>query len=167
MRIVRSWPINPPAHRSGIYDRTSKFYIEKYDLAESEVIWHMGSILLLEWDIYVAPQMLARMRHLIATAPDKVHIAPYKLYPVSTQLQRPVWAHRNIDGEWNLHREQICNLFGFGCVYIPQWVIEEFHLVYDPLSMPFKDDPFSRWHYDNILHDVPVHWEVEVVHCHR
>jgi len=166
---VRSWPTDPPAGRAHVVDDLPRLNIFRHDLATDPRLYTLQQdILLLEWDVALEPLERRRFEQLVAEAPDQVQVAPYRLYPTSTGLSEPVWAHRaGRHGErWISFGEPTCDHFGFGLVYLP-WALVLRYLEAGPINSQtswFNDSNFSLWHYAQVGRPVPVHWEVRPVH---
>lgn len=124
-------------------------------------------IVIIEWDLAISQEDRARFDAVAQADPDSVQVAPYRLYPVSTGLPRPVWAHREVEGpgdyRWIEYQAAWCNLFSFGLVYLPA----ELGLRYvDETTGRASDATFSLWHFANVCKRVPVHWNVRPIHLH-
>jgi hypothetical protein len=122
---------------------------------------------LLEWDIAVSLEDRQTFARHIAREPDRIQVAPYLLYPASTSLPRPVWAHRRItelgDAQWVDDDEPGCDLFGFGMVYLPLDLVTAY-LATCPAGS--NDNDFSRWHHDTVGERVPIRWDCYPIHLH-
>lgn len=128
-------------------------------------------VLLVEWDIAVDREGLARFAARARAEPDRVLVAPYRLYYPS--LPEPVWAHRHWDGlpadantpgsaSFVAAGDPFCALFGLGMVYLPREVIAAFFA--DRPSNHVGDVELSMWHYRNVAERVPIAWDVLPVH---
>lgn len=51
-------------------------------------------MIVLEYDMAVPLEAWQEMNAAIAESPNRVIAIPYKIYPASTKMDRPVWAHR-------------------------------------------------------------------------
>jgi hypothetical protein len=120
---------------------------------------------IVEWDIAVDAIDIIRFSAACLLEPDRVLVAPYRLFPISTNLPETVWAHRKATGHppWITEGEPECDLFSFGLVYLPLAVVQK-HLATDPGVT--GDSRFSQWHHAAKLGPVPVHWDVRPVHLH-
>lgn len=162
MRWVRTWPERIPPGRSYVVDGLPRIEMSGHDygpvLAQLD-----GDTVIVEWDIAVSAEDKARFEDFCLMTPGKVQVAPYRLYPVSTNLPWPVWAHRLNwkNPPWIVQGEPYCDLFGFGLVYLPHAVVGSY-LVTDPGVV--SDARFSQWHHAAGLGPVPVHWDVRAVH---
>lgn len=120
---------------------------------------------LIEWDLALTYEDRQRFTRVAEIEPDLVQVAPYKLYPCSTALARPVWAHRAIgrDGQyrWLDYQEAWCDLFSFGLVYLPGGLGPAY---VEACPGRASDTTFSQWHHKAIGKPVPVHWNVRPVH---
>jgi hypothetical protein len=178
MRLYRSWPamLNRTLDRPHIVDHIEKFPVMDYDyhgLADVD-----DDILLLEWDIAISWEDLTEFMKRAAEAPDMVRVAPYKLYEGRSS---PVWAHRMVfsTADVNVSEEDsTCDLFGFGCIYLPRNLLREFNetAVGDRCRDPryhgsdyrdgrLTDQTFSTWHYwDTKQPRVPIDWGIRPIH---
>jgi hypothetical protein len=169
LKVVRSWPETIPPGRRFVDDGLERLVMADYDYATA-----LGRItedvVLLEWDIEIDPAGLDRFVVAARAQPDRVVVAPYRLYPPSTGLDGPVWAHRRADNAWIGDGEPTCALFGFGMVYLPVMLIRRY--LTDGLfgyGLPYPryfDSAFSRWHHENVRRQVPVLWDVCPEHLH-
>jgi hypothetical protein len=132
-------------------------------------------VLLLEWDIAVGQEDLRHFAEHAAQDPDRVLVAPYRIYADAYQLPADVWAHRSWDGNGigtvspngatPVETDApFCNLFGLGMVYLPRLVHRRFAAV--SWAAHFGDTSLSIWHYEHVAKDVPICWDVHPVHLH-
>ena len=129
------------------------------------IAWPEHDLTLVEWDIAFTPEDRKRFAESCAITPSSVHVAPYTLYPVSTALSTPVFAHR-IGDRWIRFGEPLADYIGFGMVYFPLRVVERFKREYSVAhGKRFTDTGFSLWHRENVG-PIPVHWDVCPVHLH-
>lgn len=125
---------------------------------------------LVEWDIAYSDGDRRAMEAAARGYPDEVCVAPYKLYPRSTGLPGPVWAHSNGElpgAAWIGIGDQHCDHFAFGMVYLPAALVEGFlrdrPLMADPR---FTDTNFSLWHFHSVGKPVRIAWAARPVHLH-
>jgi hypothetical protein len=125
-----------------------------------------GDTVIVEWDLAVSREDTARFTAACQASPGRVRVAPYKLYPISTNLQAPVWAHRRVgrNPPWITPADQECDLFGFGLAYLPHMIVKEYLETGPEVS---SDALFSQWHHTVKLGPVPVCWDVQPVHLHH
>lgn len=164
MRWIRTWPERIPPGRSYVVDSLPRVIMAGHDYAP--VLAGLdGDTVIVEWDMAVSREDIARFTLFCQAEPGRVHVAPYKLYPVSTNLPGPVWAHRRAAGghPWIAEGMPYCDLFGFGLIYLPNAIVRKY-LATDPGMV--SDGRFSRWHHAAGLGPVPVHWDVRPVHLH-
>lgn len=189
MLWVRSWPAVIPPGRRYVVDSLPRLVIEGYDLAtaDPEAGWCLGDLhpdslarageptdrrgfFLVEWDIAYSPGDKLAMERAAAQRPDEVCVAPYKLYPVSTGLLEPVWAHSN--GElpgtaWSVTGDDHCDHFALGMAYLPWALVTGFMRDRSLMSDPrFTDTNFSLWHFHTIGKRVRIAWAARPVHLH-
>lgn len=132
-------------------------------------------ILLIEWDLAVDPDQLSGFVDNIRTNPDRVRVAPYRLYYQYADFSwggrqhEVVWAHRRRleDGRcrWVDTGEPTCHLFGFGLTYLPGELLAAYCRA-EP--GPMGDSSFSNWHYRNADDpEVVIDWECRPVHLNH
>jgi hypothetical protein len=171
MRLLRSWPQSIPEGRSYVVDDIERLVISNHHYGPLADIDE--SVLLLEWDIACGQEDLTQFVKRISAHPDRVIVAPYRIYADTYNLPYDVWAHRawNGDGSGTViphgafpvrDGAPICNLFGLGMVYLPQAVLRSYFAAC--AGAQFGDTQFSMWHYQQVAHDVPIAWEVRPVH---
>lgn len=168
MRWVRTWPARMPPEedpRSYVTDRLPRVLMD-HDYAPV-LAGFTGDTVVVEWDIAFGPDDMQAFENHVARAPGRIHVAPYRLYPKSTSLPGPVWAHRHYHGPtsipWIEEGDPFCDWFGFGFIYFPLTIVHRY-LQTNPVNE--GDSSFSRWHFDEIGETVPVHWDVRPVHLH-
>jgi len=81
-------------------------------------------VVLVHWDLALEPDDVEAFERAIAQSPDEVHVAPFRLWPFSTGLDRPVWAHRHADLSWIRDGDERAELVSFGCIYLPKRALE-------------------------------------------
>ena len=164
MRWVRTWPERIPPGRSYVVDGLPRITMRDHDYAP--VLGQLdGDTIIAEWDIAVSFEGIARFTEVCEARPERVHVAPYRLYPASTNSVEPVWAHRRVgrNPPWIAEGEPECDLFSFGLVYLPHLVVSKY-LATDPGVS--GDARFSQWHHNAGLGPVPVCWDVRPIHLH-
>jgi hypothetical protein len=171
----RSWPADPyEGVRAYVMDSDSsgieRLYIRLHDLDTASDLPAV-SFILIEWDLAVGREDMRLFERLCARQPERVQVAPYRLYPKSTGLDRTVWAHRTgmePHTDWISEREPEADAAGFGLIYLPAAVVRRFQaeVPRDPNYCRFTDTTFSLWHQRAGLGRIPVHWEVQPVHLH-
>lgn len=169
MQIIRSWPARVPPGRAYVQDDLPRLVIEDYDyraLADVD-----DDVLLIEWDIAVGKEDLAEFAARARSAPDRVLVAPYRLYHVASGRPCPPrWAHRRYEGTPETGRlvhvqdgDPVAHLWGLGMTYLPCAVICGFVAAWDG---HVSDGSLSGWHYRNVRPDVPITWDIRPVHLH-
>lgn len=164
MRWVRTWPDRIPEGRNYVVDQLPRIVMSGHDYAP--VLAALGeNTVIVEWDIAVTPEHVRAFTSACEFDPDRVHVAPYLLYPVSTGLPEPVWAHRRAgrNPAWIKKGDLGCDLFGFGLVYLPHAIVARYLATGPGVA---GDARFSKWHHQAGLGPVPVHWDVRPVHLH-
>lgn len=167
MRWVRTWPERIPEGRNYVVDQIPRIVMADYNYVPVlEQIAETGEdTVIVEWDIAVDALEMIKFTAECMVEPDRVHVAPYLLFPRSTSLPGPVWAHRKVSRHppWITEADTECDLFGFGLVYLPHAIVQK-HLETAPGVT--GDARFSQWHHDAGLGPVPVHWDVRPMHLH-
>ena len=173
MRLIRSWPGRIPDGRAHVVDDIERLVIDRHDYKPLAAI--DDDVLLLEWDIAVGQEDLRHFAAHAAQDPDRVLVAPYRIYADAYNLPADIWAHRRWDGTGvgTVNPagaapvdtgDPACNLFGLGMVYLPRRVHRQFAAI--SWASHFGDTSFSMWHYEHVTHDVPICWDVHPVHLH-
>lgn len=126
-----------------------------------------ASTVITEWDIAFSAEHRDLFGRYCLEDPARVHVAPYRLYPVSTGLAAPVWAHRVADGwhgyRWVNERDKRCDLFGFGMVYLPLSIVTRYLSDNSGIA---TDSTFSLWHDHSGEFPAVIHWDVRPIHLH-
>jgi hypothetical protein len=170
MRLIRTWPRIIPAGRTGyVVDGIERLVIHRYDARA--MVGLQADLIALEWDIAASKEDLALFADHARAEPDRVLVAPYRLYPeVNRGLDAPIWAHRREPGNVPVTpADPVCHRFGFGMIYLPRALLVAFAgdwLANNPYGN-LSDETFSGWHYQTQAdRDVPVCWDVRPVHLH-
>jgi hypothetical protein len=161
---VRTFPAEVPPGRAHVVDELPRVLMARYNYVP--VLQRLGgNAVIAEWDIAFGLEDRALFDVAIAADPQRVHVAPYRLYPRSTNLPEPVWAHRMAGRlpPWIAEHESVCDLFSFGLVYLPAAIVRRYLATRPEVT---GDAIFSQWHHDAGLGPVPVHWDVRPVHLH-
>jgi hypothetical protein len=173
LRLLRSWPQSIPENRAHVVDDIERLVIDHHDYARLGDVDE--DLILIEWDVAVGQEDLLTFAARAAESPNRVLVAPYRIYADVYGLPADVWAHRAWDGnglgmvipygakpvETNA---PTCNLFGLGLVYLPRDLVRRFLPGHPPGH--FGDTEFSMWHYERVAKDVPIAWDVRPVHLH-
>lgn len=170
MKVIRSWPEKVPDGRPHVMDTLPRYIMRDYDY---RWLHDLGDdIVLLEWDIAVGKEDLERFIGYARQNPDRVIVAPYKLYSgteVNILLPQEYWAHRRYYGDlrhvcqWVTEGEPTCHLFGLGMAYLPLTLLADFA---DDVGGHFSDGSFSAWHNAYVQAETPITWDVRPVHLH-
>ena len=171
MRLIRSWPARIPEGRAYVNDDIEKLVIDNHHYGPLAAI--DDDVLLTEWDIAVGQEDLRQFARRAARTPERVLVAPYRIYADVYNLPCDIWAHRSWNGDGTgtvvprgalpvRDGAPVCNLFGLGMVYLPQAVLRGFFAASQ--GSQFGDTQFSMWHYQHVTREVPVAWEVRPVH---
>jgi hypothetical protein len=105
----------------------------------------LSGMLILDGDVAIDPYDYKAMQLAIDTYPDAVHVAPVRLWPVSTGRETWVWGHwKGPDPSQNFCDSQP-DWFGFSFTYLPAMLIE--------LSIRAG---LRRWEYPSV--DSQVSW---------
>jgi hypothetical protein len=171
MRLLRSWPARIPEGRNYVVDSIERLIIDNHHYGPLATI--DDDILLLEWDVAVGQEDLRHFADHARQDPNRVLVAPYRIYADTYGLPADIWAHRHWDGTGSgtviptgatpiSTGDPICNLFGLGMVWLPRDLHHRFAAV--AWASHFGDKEFSMWHYERVAKDVPVCWDVRPVH---
>lgn len=167
MRLIRTWPHRIPDGRNYVVDDVEKLVIRQYD---ARALATLGDdVLVLEWDIAVSREDLAHFAEHARADPDRVLVAPYRLYPPAWGLRKPIWSPRKMPGNIPAQPgDPVCHYFGLGMTYLPKVLLDRFTRTWlrDNPAGNLTDETFSRWHYLNCDQDVPICWDVRPVHLH-
>jgi hypothetical protein len=154
-----------------VVDGVERLVIDNHDYVSLASV--EDDVLLLEWDIAVGQEDLRQFAHHARKTPERVLVAPYRIYADTYGLPADIWAHRswNGDGLGTVNPNgavpirdgaPFCNLFGLGMVFLPRKLIRGFMAA--TWATHFGDKEFSMWHYQHVTREVPVAWEVHPVH---
>lgn len=173
MKLVRSWPLEPPADHPQIIDNCERVYIPTVDyrpLVELE-----DDVIQLDWDVAVGRNELRAFAQKCLAEPDLVRVAPTMVYP--TRMHRH---HKDMEFKdtWLVFKqlpigraslepgEPYCDYFGFGLVYLPWWTIKGFTEYQEQQGNgnPFLDSLFDVWYRKVSGKRVPVEWDTHAVH---
>jgi hypothetical protein len=171
MRLLRSWPDRIPEGRSYVVDDIERLVIDNHHYGPLAAI--SDDVLLLEWDIAVGQEDLRQFVSRARAQPDRVLVAPYRIYADVYNLPCDVWAHRvwGGDGVGTISPNgaipirdgaPTCNLFGLGMIYLPAAIFRSWFACCPDAQ--FGDTQFSMWHYQYVTREVPIAWEVRPVH---
>lgn len=167
MKLVRSWPVRPPAGRPHVIDDAARLVNDNYDysgLAEFD-----DDVIQLDWDTAVSREDVAGFAALARQHPDRVLVAPVPVYPDSRRgLPATVWNCRRYDGPDRLRyvteQDPTCHLFGFGMVYLPAALVRAF---VDRFPGRVLDDTgFAGWYHREVEAETRIAWQVRPVHLH-
>lgn len=164
MRWVRTWPARIPVDRSYVVDQLPR--IEMADYNYVPVLEQLDDdTVIVEWDIAVDAVDILRFSSACLAEPDRVRVAPYRLFPRSTNLPETVWAHRRVgqNPPWITEDVPECDLFSFGLVYLPHSIVTRYLATKPEVT---GDAIFSKWHHSQGLGPVPVAWDVRPIHLH-
>src|ERR1700733_3447866 len=159
MKILRSFPNEtPPPGRGYVVDAIERFPQPAFDYTELKN--YGDDLVILEWDIAVSSLDLARFAGR-AFGGQWPAVAPFFNRDTGKVMHwrqeetglRPIW--RN---------EPDCDLFGFGLVYLPWWVIRDYPLGYGGSSI-LSDGSLPGWLREHAAwKPIPVDWNTTVVH---
>jgi hypothetical protein len=123
-------------------------------------------VVIIEWDIAVDRSGLEEFIGRAKAQPDKVIVAPYRLYETTIKgdpLKKPVWCHRRPDGTHVDTGERWCSYFGFGLIYFPRPTVKAFR---EAWTGHFSDGSFAGWYRREVAEQVEIIWEVPAAHLH-
>jgi hypothetical protein len=175
VRLIRSWPATIPEGRSYVVDDIERFVMgaDGHQFDYRGLVDYHDDIVLLEWDIAVGGEQLRTFIERAKAEPDRVRVAPYLLYRGGKREgapQVPFYCHRVREPGCRTWvkgpADTYCNYFGFGMIYLPKTLIEQFVGEMSERSH-FGDTEFSRWHLRRAKHrNVPIDWDCHAVHLH-
>lgn len=172
MRLVRSFPEVVPEGRNYVVDDAERLVNHGHDYRG--LIHLADDVIQLDWDTAVSREDLEVFAKRARQAPDRVLVAPVLVYPSPkrTGLTVPVWNCRRYQPGGMAMRyctpeDPAAHLFGFGMVYLPGLLLEEFGRVLGSAAAPrFGDMEFAGWHHRHVAEDAAIAWEVRPVHVH-
>lgn len=170
MKLLRSWPATVPAGRAYVHDSIPRLVMRDYDY---RILGDVDDdVLLIEWDLAVGKEELVEFADRARATPDRVLVAPYRLYHYASDRDRPVpvWAHRRYIGTPETGRlvhvtedQPTAHLWGLGLTYLPRHVIRRFLAAWPG---DVSDGSLSGWHHRHIEPEVPITWDIRPVHLH-
>lgn len=166
MRWYRSWPYLPPAGRARVVDGLPRLLMRGCDYG---TVWEyqpwpedQPGFCLLEWDVALGADGMARFAEAAAVDPTRVLVAPYPIYPVG---RPPVCAHKAGPGRMRTPvaaGRPTADSFGLGCVYLPQRILAAWWAERGR-GGTMRDVTFSEWHRDR-CGPVAIDWTVHPQH---
>lgn len=170
MKLVRSWPVRPPAGHSRVEDDAARLLNDGYDY--SGLAAFGDDLVHLDWDMAVHREDLQRFAVLARNEPSRVLVAPYRIYPDSRRgLSGPLWAAKRYEGtgmRYVREGEPTCHIFGFGMVYLPRELVAryvtEFAGELAAGSIKLDDVAFSGWHHKQVEAEARICWDIRPVH---
>jgi hypothetical protein len=102
-----------PLGRKGLQLATAWRTLSKRDTA---------GLVILDGDVAIDPRDVAAMLAAVELDPLAVHVAPVRLWPVSTKQDRWIWGH----GQTRFSRDDPddVDMFGFSFTYLPRRLVE-------------------------------------------
>jgi hypothetical protein len=88
MRLLRSWPSRIPEGRSYVVDDIERLVIDNHSYGPLSAV--DDDVLLLEWDIAIGQEDLRHFADHAAKDPDRVLVAPYRIYADTYNLTADV-----------------------------------------------------------------------------
>ena len=177
MRLIRSWPADPPAGHPRVDDRLERVETPPFDYSPLAALG--DDVVHLDWDIACSPEDLAVFAEAARRQPGQVLVGPYRTYPgsvvgadpVPRDLAEPVWTAKvyttgtETAMRWVQPTDYSCHLFGFGLVYLPAGLLTGF-VAANPGAV-MSDMAFSGWHNRNIAYATRLCWQVRPVHTNH
>jgi hypothetical protein len=156
MRLVRSWPADPPGEHARCVDALERVLTPPFDYAPLAGL--EADVIHLDWDIAADPALLARFAGRAAEDPDRVLVGPYLTWPGSRHgsdpsprdLPGPVWTAKVYEDRtetamrYVTETDVFADLWGFGLVYLPHMWLVAFLL---DQGGKMGDMEFSGWYY--------------------
>lgn len=159
MRVIRSFPDDGPVPgRAYVSDYIERLYNRPFDY--SGLKQYNDDVVLLEWDIAVSKPDLDGF--IERAKGDWPIVAPFLARDGSKYMH---WRTEDYGLRPIVRNEPDCDLFGFGLVYFPAWVIRECPIGYGGSSI-MSDGTLPRWLQEQESRPIPVDWSVTVVHLH-
>jgi hypothetical protein len=175
MKVVRSWPLNPPkTQKPHIIDDCERVYIKTVDyrpLADLN-----DDVIHLDWDVAVGMVELRNFAKKCLAEPNTVRVAPTMMY--SSRYWRDelpgdgrgwftdwmVQVQMNVGTRPIKYGEPYGHFFSFGLVYLPKQILRDFvNQLKD--NEQFRDREFCQWFQKSTGGtSVPVEWATNAVH---
>lgn len=168
----RSWPETVPEGRAYVQDGLPRLLMRdcNYSTLPSFQPWpdDQPGFFMLEWDVALDGRQRDMFVEHAMERPERILVAPYWKQYIIKARRPPEWRQ--------LHRSELnrpikdgtprADLFGFGCIYMPQAVLNDWLASNWPGSAGgFTDSTFSHWHL--ATHgQVHVDWSVHPQHLH-
>lgn len=147
-------------------DSLPRLVMSGYDYSTVELPRDEPGFCMLEWDIALGSDQREVFAAHALEQPGRVLVAPYPIFPVGRSA---VLVHKAASDESRMaHRVPVpegqgwAHSFGFGCIYLPQCVLERWRAERRP---PMTDTRFSDWHIARYGR-VTVDWAVRPQHLH-
>lgn len=179
MKWIRTFPRVIPRDRWYVSDGLERVYIRDYDF--TPLLDVPDDFIMLEWDIVLSRSQMEEWEARITLDLDKIRVLPYRL-PYHLDQGEPAWAHRHAppvptindldvirqNRDWVREGDADCELFGFGAVYIPRYMMDEFReSEYYRREQRINDHHFSAWHWLEKHRSVPIDWDIRPIHLHE
>jgi hypothetical protein len=97
-----------------------------------------AGMVILDGDVAIDLHDLAAMLAAVEQEPTVVHVAPVKLWPVSTKQERWIWGH-GVDRFSRKDDTDEVNMFGFSFTYLPARLVNACIVA-----------GLARWHYPDV-----------------
>lgn len=168
---LRAVPPGGPADwlqhgRPFVVDDTPRAVVWDYDYRDALRQLDAGGVIL-DWDIAISPEQRSKLSDAISAQPEQVCVVPYRLYPRSTGLDQVVWSPRRAEGgggwRWVTEADDVCDLFGFGCTYVPGWLARR---SVAEIAGRISDWEISYLHWRIGAGPIPIRWDIAPVHIH-
>lgn len=172
MRLVRSFPENPPTGRAYVIDDADRHLNRDYSYRG--LVAFGDDLVHLDWDMAVSREDLERFARRARRNPDRVLVGPQRVDVGDGRrhLTAPIWNMRvDVGGRMRQATEadRVCHLYGFGMVYLPAALLRGFEDTFrDPLdagTVRFDDTGFAGWA-SNQQGPAEIDWSVRPVHLH-
>ena len=173
MRIIRSFCPSLADQRNWVKDDAER--IENTGWDYKEILSFRDDIIQLDWDTAVSREQMFLFADFIKEEPDRCAVAPQYLYrQIDGVIQSKhwnVWYHEPGSDTTTLGElgqeckpgDPISNEFGFGMVYLPKKMIEDYIRAYPTIA--FKDTSFSPWMRET-GQTGRICWEAASAHLH-
>jgi hypothetical protein len=171
VQLIRSFPEQIPPGRNYVVDDAPRLYNADHDYRG--LIELADDVIQLDWDTAVSQEDLITFAKGARAEPERVLVAPVLVYrsPKRTGLTTSVWNVRRYHPGGQAMRYcqpgENAHLFGFGMVYLPARLLEQFGQVLGSSAAPrFGDMEFAAWHYRYVRREARVLWDIRPVHLH-
>jgi hypothetical protein len=102
-------------------------------------------LLVVDGDVVLDPEDFAAMHAACWEKPDEVHVAPVRLWPISTGLEAPIWGHGH--DLYGVGFDEPITRFSLCCTYLPSALLWDCILSAGPIA---NLDNMHLWIYPDV-----------------